>query len=410
MYLLYAPPKKFGVLPSKTPILSDEVLFSGNVAFCPKHYWKKHHVLRGCRDVSPRWMKRLRRHRTLNKILFVVGGGFGDVMWTMPVMEELRRRHPRANIVIAATERTMPIFQNVPFANSCVSDVFWNLSSLIHAADEVYDFGGIATILRKEMKMEPVEACFHHVGIPKPKDKNALRPHLVATHAEGQAAEKVLRENGISPEKDTIITIGLEASTPNRNWPFSYVRELSARLRTEGKKVIWLSAKEDFTDMTISTCACGNEFVFSSKAPPTALGWKCPQCGETTLIEKFLAPEGVVNLAGKTNIRQAMAIIALSNVFVGPCSGLMVVATSFRVPTVGLFGAFSPKRIGKHYEKFSGLWGRSKCAPCNEHWTECREGYPAPCMKLIGPAQVHSEVKRLLKEHPRPALSKRPID
>jgi ADP-heptose:LPS heptosyltransferase len=410
MYLLYAPPEKFGILPPKTPLITDEVLFTNNVAYCPKFYWKKYHVLQGCRDITPGWMRRMRNKRELYRILFIACGGFGDVMWTMPVMEAVRKKYPRAIIFVATEERTMPIFQGVPYANACVSSEFWNLQSLIRASDEVYDFGGIATFLKKEMKREPVEACFYHVGLEAPKTRKEMRPHLVLNIDEGKQAEAILRKGGISPEEDKIITIALESSTPNRNWVFSYAKQVSEQLVNAGHKVIWLSESKDFGDTTFSQCKCGFEFCFTSLLQPESLRWQCPVCKEYVDIQRFKAPDGVLNLGGKTSIRQAISIIALSDVFVGPCSGLMVIATALEIPSVGLFGAFSPHRIAKYYDKFIPLWGRTKCAPCNEHWTECREGYPAPCMKLIQPNDVLNAVYELLKKYPRQPLGKLPIE
>ena len=410
MYLLYAPPEKFNVIPPKTPLITDEVLFTNNVAYCPKFYWKKYHCQQGCRDITPGWMKRMRSKRELNRILFVACGGFGDVMWTMPVMEAVRRKYPRAIILVATEERTMPIFQGVPYCNACVSSEFWNLQSLIRASDEVFDFGGIATFLKKEMKREPVEACFYHVGLEVPKIRKEMRPHIVCNIDEGKQVEAILRKGGISPEEDTIITIGLESSTPNRNWIFSYAKQLSERLVEDGKKVIWLSESKDFGDTTFSICKCGYEFCFTSLNPPETLRWKCPACKEYVDVQRFKAPDGVLNLGGKTSIRQAMSIIALSDIFIGPCSGLMVIATSLEIPSVGLFGAFSPHRIAKYYDKFIPLWGRLKCSPCNEHWTECREGYPAPCMKLISVDDVQLAIYELLRKYPRQPLGKLPIE
>jgi ADP-heptose:LPS heptosyltransferase len=355
-------------------------------------------------------MIKMRRKRQLNRILVIAVGGFGDVMWTMPAMRQLREMYPRAIILVATEERTQPIFLGVPYANACVSSEFWNLQNLIRMSDEVYDFGGIATFLKKEMTKEPVEACFYHVELPVPKNKEQMRPHLVVTLDEGKEAEALLRRNGVSPEEDKIITIALESSTPNRNWVFTYTKLLTEQLITDGHKVIWLSELKDFGNSYFFGCSCGWEFELQTRTPPATISYKCPACKQENTIKEIKQPEGLLNLGGKTNIRQTMAIIALSDVFVGPCSGLMVIATSLGIPSVGLFGAFNPNRIAKYYDKFIPLWGKTNCAPCGEHWTECREGYPAPCMKKISWEQVYIATKELLQKYPRPAIGKLPLE
>lgn len=377
MYLLYAPPQKFGYIPPKTALITDEVLFTHNVAYCPKYFWKKFHILQGIRDITPNWMKRARQGRHLHNILVIATGGFGDSMWSMPFVKTTREKYPRARILIATEEKNMPLWQGVPYADMCVKDEFWNLQNLIRTADEVWDFGGVATFLKKEMRLDPIEAIFKMAETPLPKERKDCRPMLVITIDEGKIAEALLKKNNIDTKQDKIISIALEASTPNRNWPFEYAKDLTAQFLHEGKKVIWLGESKYLEDLT--------------------------------RIDTYEMPK-LLNLVGKTNIRTAMAVIALSDLFIAPNSGLMVVATALEIPTVGLFGAFDPRLRAKFYDKFTGLIARPKCAPCNEHWTECREGYPAPCMKMLDAIQVYNAAQTLLKKYPRTTIEKRPIE
>ena len=410
MYLIYAPEKKFNKLPPRTPLITDEVRFTNNVAYCTKFFWRKHHLLQGCRDISPHWMVKMRQRRTLNKILVIATGGFGDVMWSMPFVRSLREKYPRSKIFIATEERSMPIWLAFPYADLCVKDEFWNMQNLVRESDEVYDFGGIATILKKEMRLDPVEATFKLGELPLPKDKKLCRPHLVVTLDEGKKMQAALKRHGIDVNSDKIITIALESSTPNRNWPFLYVRKLSEMLTGDGFKVLWLSESKDFGDTYFFGCGCGYEFNITVKEAPETLTWTCPSCHKENILSEFKHPDGVVNLGGKTSIREAMAAIAFSDAFIGPNSGLMVVATSLEIPTVGLFGAFNPRLRAKFYEKFTPLWGKVPCAPCNEHWTECSQGYPAPCMKVITIKEVHEAVTQLINRYPRSIVGKLPIE
>lgn len=377
MYLLYAPEDKFRKLKRNSSILCDEVRFTFNVAYCPKFFWQKYHLLHGCRDITPRWMVRMRRRRKLDNILIVGKGGIGDTMWLMPFAKALRLKYPRAVILIACSDRVMPIWQGVPYANMCVKEDFWNLQNLLRNADEVYDFGGVATYMKKEMRLDPIEAIFKLGDLPLPKDKKDCRPMLVIDIEEGKRAETLLEKKGVDPKTDKIICIGLESSTPNRDWPFEYNKELSRKLIADGFKVIWLGETMRY---------------------------------ETGLVDEETNSIGVVNLVRRTKLREVLAIIALSDVFVGPISGLLHVAAALEIPSVGLFGAYNPKIRDKFWVKNINLWHKLDCAPCNEHWTECPKGHPAPCMKILQPEEVHAAIIEQFKKYPRRDIEKLPID
>jgi ADP-heptose:LPS heptosyltransferase len=410
MYLLYAPEQKFGKLPQKTALITEEVSFTNNVAYCTKYYWYKHHILQGCKDITPSVLKRLRKDRILPNILFIVTGGIGDALWSMPFMKAVREKNPRSKILVAADERVMPIFLGVPYADICVKNEYWNLQNLIRTANEVYDFSGIATLMKKEMKLDPIDATFLDGEYPRPKERKDCRPKLVVTLDEGKQIEALLKRKGVNLQTDKLITLALEASTPNRNWPYSYARELTAKLIKDNYKVIWLSESKDFGNTFFYNCKCGYEFNLTSKDLPEKFIWQCPACKSQNALDEIKQPEGVINIAGQTDLRQAITITAMSDVFVGPNSGLMVIATALGIPTLGLFGAFNPKIRTKYYDRFAYIWGKVECSPCKEHWTECPNGHPAPCMKIITVEMVYEKIKALLEKYPRRTIERIPIE
>jgi len=376
MYLLYAPPEKFGLVPSGIGLISPDIKFYMNVAFCPTFYWKKVHVDNGCQDISPKVFRKIRKKRPFVMIAVFAKGGIGDCLWAMPLVRAIAEKNPKAKIAIITEPKRKPIWDYCPFISAVVQDAYWNIVGITSKCDEVYDFGGVATIYKKFMKYDPIEASFKMIGLPVPKDKEKCRPKITLSVDEGKRAEAFLKSKKVDTKTDTIISIGLRASTNNRHWPFEYVQDLSKALIADGHKVIWL----------------GDEPRFSEEN-----------------IKPLDIVDGVINLVNQTDLRQAMTVISLSDLYIGPNSGLMVIATSLMTPTIGLFGAFDPKIRSKYYERFSGLWKRISCAPCNEHWTECRKGHPAPCMKELLPSDVYKEAVEMLKKYPRSLLEKLPM-
>lgn len=377
MHLIIAPPEKFGRIPSGQSIISKEIPFFSNIAFCPKYYWFKIHIMAGCKDITPKFFLKLRQKRQLQTILIFARGGIGDTMWAMPACRALKEKFPTAAIMVVCEKKHAPIWKGVPYITGTAEDGFWNVTGFIEKADEAFDFGGIVTVDGNLTKLDPIISTFKIIGLPLPKERKKCRPMLVVTADEGQLAERRLEEEGILLNKHKIITIGTESSTSNRNWPFAYTIELSKALVANGFKVVWL----------------GNDHGKNSQ-----------------IIKEETESAGALNLIANTHIRQAMAIIALSDVYIGPSSGLLCIATALETPSIGLWGAFDPACRSTFYDKYIAIWGKEKCSPCAEHWTECRHGHPAPCMKRITPSMVYDKVTEILRKYPRTLEERKPIN
>jgi ADP-heptose:LPS heptosyltransferase len=408
MWLLRAPVEKFGRIPPGIGIISKDVPFFNNIAYCPKFYWKKIHVDNGCIDITPFWMRRERRSRPLTNILIISKGGVGDVIWGMPFIRDIKTKYPQSNIVVLTDERNYPLFINFPYIAAAVKDEYWNAQSLMAAADEIWDFGGVATIYKNYMKMDPVDAIFKMADIKPPKEKKLMRAHLILTAQEGKAAVKAIEEQGINLAKDDVVTICTESSTPNRDWPIHNIQRVTQMLQKKGYKVIWLSEKKELSDLYFLSCTCSWITEAHFEHIPKDISFTCPRCKQKITFDMLEKAAGIVNFAGKTNLRQYMAIVALSDLFIGPNSSGMVIATSLEIPTIGLFGAFSPKNRTRYYEKFTPLIAKEKCSPCNEHWTECPNGHPAPCMRNITPEMVFNAATYMLVEYKRDKRGKVP--
>ncbi len=116
-------------------------------------------------------------------------------------------------------------------------------------------------------------------------------------------------------------------------------------------------------------------------------------------IASAAGPGACVNLAGKTPLLQAFALIAAARAVVSNDSGLMHVAAAFGVPQVAVFGSSSPLHTPPLNDKAQVLWLKQDpsyqppldCSPCFQR--ECPLGHTR-CLYDIAPDAVVAALSR----------------
>jgi len=410
MWLLEAPEDKFGKIPWGKSLLTPETKFFNNICFTEKFVHAKNHIISGCVDITPRFLKKSRTKKEIQNFLFIVKGGIGDILWIFPFIKKIKSDFPKSNIAIMTDDRGLKVFQNFPYLTCIVKEEGWLVRAMCDNADEIYDFSGMATFYKGMDHLDPVERPFTIAGFPAFKEKKDMRPHIVLTALEGRAAIEMLSSKGISAYKDTIISIALEASTPNRSWPMYNNLRLAKMLSADGHKIILLSEKKEHKHISLIDCNCG--YLDTAVIPENIsnLSIKCPMCQNGATLTQTTGVSGIYNLSGETDVRSYMAILALSNLFIGPNSSGIVIATALNTPTIGLFGAFNPKNRTKFYEKYISIQGDCQDKKCEEHWTECKYGHPAPCMRNISAEKVYDAAIGMIDKYKVPAEYKLPAE
>jgi heptosyltransferase-2 len=149
---------------------------------------------------------------------------------------------------------------------------------------------------------------------------------------------------------------------PAKRWPAAYFAELG--LRTGLPLVLLGSAKE------------------------AAL------CDEIAQLIHQERPKSARNLAGLTDLSQAMALIASSQAMLSNDSGLMHVAAAMGVPQVAVFGSSSPDHTPPLNERARVVWLRVDanyqpplaCSPCYER--TCPLGHMR-CLEDVSAERVY---------------------
>jgi Glycosyltransferase family 9 (heptosyltransferase) len=106
--------------------------------------------------------------------------------------------------------------------------------------------------------------------------------------------------------------------------------------------------------------------------------------------------DGVIDLRGKTTLRQAAATISQSRLFVGLVSGLMHLSRAVDRSAVIVYGGRERPEISG-YICNRNITSNPPCSPC---WQRNRCDHDRVCMTSIGAKQVNEAVTRILDSTP----------
>ncbi len=113
---------------------------------------------------------------------------------------------------------------------------------------------------------------------------------------------------------------------------------------------------------------------------------------EVTDVIAAAIPDRLLNLAGRTSVREVMALIARCHVFLTNDSGLMHIAGALNVPTVAIFGSTNPATTSPPGRMNVIIRKPVDCSPCLK--TVCPKDFR--CMNLIGVEEVTAVINRIV--------------
>lgn len=149
---------------------------------------------------------------------------------------------------------------------------------------------------------------------------------------------------------------------PAKQWPIEYFEKLAEALVERGEEIVVVGTADDIS-----------------------LGDRLGKRGN----------KPVLNLCGKTNLVQLVAILAKSKALVSNDSGTMHVMAALQKPQVAIFGSTSTVWTGPLNQKAKVINLGVDCSPCFSR--ECRFGH-YDCLRRISPELVLKRVLSALQE------------
>lgn len=144
--------------------------------------------------------------------------------------------------------------------------------------------------------------------------------------------------------------LGVPRTTPQWQLPISDADHQFAHDNLGSKPTLVISpaASKDERNWLADRYAAVGDYAYEQ-------GYQVVMCGSPAQREKTLAAEiqhqmqhPVLNLVGKTNLKQLTAVLNKASVVLTPDSGPAHIATTQGTPVIGLYGHSNPKRTGPY--------------------------------------------------------------
>jgi heptosyltransferase-2 len=338
----------------------------------------------------------------LSNSLIIAPQWIGDAVMTEPLLRRLRARGER--LAVGALPWVAPVYRAMP------------------QVDEVIEFpfqhGGLQFKSRRSIAKK-VEGRFDAAYVLPNSLKSALLPFLASipkrvgylgearvgllTHRLKNPKDKppmVAFYSALSGEKE-----GLESDRPQLHLASAQIDAALTAVGLQGGGYYVFAPGAEYGPAKRWPAIHFAELARSLDRPAVMLG----SGKEAELCEEIAGAAGpgkCINLAGKTSLMDAFALIAAARAVISNDSGLMHVAAAFGVPQVAVFGSSSPRHTPPLNDKARVLWLKDDasyqppldCSPCFQR--ECPLGHTR-CLYDITPERVLAAINAPESAAPR---------
>ena len=316
----------------------------------------------------------------------------GDAVMTEPLLRRLHARGER--LTVGALPWVAPVYRAMPQVHDVI--------------DFPFQHGGLQLKARRAIARQ-IEGRFSAAYVLPNSLKSALLPLLAGIPKRvgylGEARVGLLTHRLKNPKnKPPMVAFysalsgepGIESDRPRLQLPQADIDAAmqALNLRPQGYAVFAPGA--EFGPAKRWPAAHFAALARAQDLPTLLLG----SGKESALCDEIAAaaPGRCTNLAGRTSLLQALAVIAAARHVVSNDSGLMHVAAAFGVPQAAVFGSSSPLHTPPLNGRAAVLWLRNDpayqppldCAPCFQR--ECPLGHTR-CLNDIGADRVLAALK-----------------
>jgi lipopolysaccharide heptosyltransferase I len=304
----------------------------------------------------------------INKILIIKPSAWGDVVHSLPFLAALKRRYPAAEIHWVIAKGLHSFLEGHPLIDKLWimdKDGWKKLGNFRQILPEINDF-------RRGLNKEHFDISIDLSGLLRSglitwaagaryklgfSDSNEGSPFFYTHKIEGGKQIHAI---------DRYLKLGqlLDCDISSIEYPFPPLPKI---------ETILTALPDKFCIMAPSAGKAANRW------PAERFGQLASQLNLPTLViasaaDSQIAEEVVaasnskaINLAGKTNLKELVALIRKSSYFICNDTGPMHIAAALKIPVFALFGPANPTRTGPYGSNHTIIQEQLPCSPCYAH-------------------------------------------
>lgn len=336
----------------------------------------------------------------LNKILIRGTNWIGDAILTLPAVAAVRATYPKAHIAMLVKPWVADIYR-----------LFSDLDEIIIYENKFDNPAGVLRLARtlKQKKFDAaillqnaIEAAIIALaaGIPLRAGYDSDARGLLLTHPVRRTRE-VKKVHQTDYYLEMVKALGC-MSVPKEMHMETKINVLEARnilskfVPDADKAIIGIApgatygpAKKWFPERFAEVA---DRLAQKFSAQVIVMGGKSDD--ETAREVQKTAESKLINLAGKTTLREAIYLISRCRLFISNDSGLMHVAGALNVPTIAVFGSTNPTTTSPVGRNSVIVRHDVPCSPCLKK--TCPTDFR--CMRLVSVEDVLKVVQNLLRD------------
>jgi heptosyltransferase I len=337
------------------------------------------------------------------RILIVLLGAIGDVVRALPLLGRIRGAWPQAHIAWAVEPKSKAVLEHHRWLDEIIvydrAHAPWTFPRFLRQVrNGHFDLVVDLQRHRKSGFTSRISGARDRFGFAKPNTKEfnylfsnhqiAPQPNMRLKLLQYQAFGDAL---GLA---QTPIEFGLAATDDERARALEMLRVAPRPILA----VILGSSWPSRIYFPESTAAVVRRVARPDGESPALFPVLLGGPDETKLgdeVMRHLQDVAALNLAGRTSLRDLIAIFPLCAVAFGPDSGPMHIAAAVGCPVVSLWGATAAERSAPWGFDELAISGAIPCHPC--YLRQCPIG--RECMRRISPEEVSVSVRRAQAMH-----------